>query len=221
MNKDKLKIAIGVVVVLFVALAFYFLVYKKPPVTVEEPLSVPTEEVLEDKLSPEDTPQASVKDDKQVLFDAKMKEASGYFTKGNYSAAIVAYNQALVISKSEHAYTGIFSAQSAQKNYQEAEKSILSAIKINPEGSDYWSWYLVLLKEKLGASRSKLDTVYNDAYSKISADKKINIVTYYARILESLGDKTGAIAQWQKAITLNSSMQSVYQAEIDALKVGN
>ncbi len=221
MNKDKLKIVIGIVVVLLIVLAFYFLGYKKPQVTVEESVGAFSEEIVEDKPVSEDTPQVSVKDDKQVLFDAKMKEASGYFTKGNYSAAVVAYNQALVISKSEYAYAGLFSAQSAQKNYQEAEKAILSAIKINPEGSDYWTWYLLILKEKLGASRSKLDTVYNDAMSKVLENKKINIVTAYARILESLGDKAGAIAQWQKAITLNPSMQSVYQAEIDLLKAGN
>ncbi len=216
MNKDKLKIVITVAVLLLIGLAFYLFGYKKPK-AIEEQVETPKGQTTEEGVAPVVSPQTNTKSDNQVLFDKKMKEASGYFVKADYSSAITAYNQALTITKSEHAYVGLFSTYSAQKDYLNAEKAILSAIKINPNGSDYWSWYLVLLQDAMKAPRTKLDSVYTDAYSKISANKKINIVTAYARILENLGDKASAIKEWQKAITLNPSMQSVYQAEIDAL----
>lgn len=216
MNKDKLKMAIGVAVVLLIT--FYFVVYKKPQVTVEEPVGVPAEEVVEDNPVSEDNSHSAVKDDKKVLFDAKMKEASGYFIKGDYSAAGVAYNQALTINKNEYAYAGLYSANLALKDYTNAEKAILSAIKINPGGSDYWSWYLVLLQDAMKAPKSKIEAVYNEALNKVLDNKKINIVTQYARTLENLGDYNGAIGEWQKAITLNPGMKDVYQKEIDSLK---
>lgn len=214
MNRDKiLKFVIPVTVILLGFLFFLFISYEKQE-SIETPIEKPVE-VIEEKKDQDIVPQTT-KSDTQTLFNQKMLEARTFFGKGDYKSAVSSYNQALGITKSEHAYSGLFSAESAQKNYQNAEKAILLAIKENPGNSDYWNWYLLLLKDALNASRSKLDTVYSDAYNKVS--NKINIVTQYARILESLGDKEGAIKEWQKAINLNPSMQAVYQSEIDALR---
>jgi tetratricopeptide (TPR) repeat protein len=222
MNKEKLKIIITIVILALVAGSLYMFSQQKK-VQVEESIESPVEQNTE---SAQDVPSASikkpaVKSENQTLFDKKMKEASGYFLKKDYTLAVVAYTQVLNIINSEYAYAGLYSANLALKDYTNAEKAILSAIKINPEGSDYWSWYLVLLQDAMKAPRTKLDAVYNDALNNVLDNKKINIITAYARIFENLGDKSGAIAQWQKAITLNPGMQSVYQAEIEILKGSN
>lgn len=217
MKKDKLKIIISIASILLVGLGFYFFGYKKTNV-VEEPVEAPAGQQETTEQTQTETPQASINTENEVLFDKKMKEASGYFVKGDYRSAIVSYSQALAITKSEHAYAGLYSANLVLKDYTNAEKSILSAIELNPKSSDYWSWYLVLLSDAMKVSRAKLDAVYNDAYNKVPDNRKVNIATAYARILENLGDNVGAISEWQKAITLNPGMKDIYQTEIDALK---
>ncbi|MEK7228291.1 MAG: hypothetical protein AAB681_02975 [Patescibacteria group bacterium] len=220
MNKEKLKIIITIVILALIAGALYMFSTQKK-VQVGESGETPIEQNTEsDQDEPSISAQKpSVKSENQALFDKKMKEASGYFVKGDYRSAVASYNQALAIIKSEHAYAGVYSANLALKDYLNAEKAILSAIELNPKSSDYWSWYLVLLSDGMKASRAKLDAVYNDAYNKVPDNRKVNIATAYARILENLGDNAGAIGEWQKAIALNPSMKDAYQAEIDALKV--
>lgn len=222
MNKEKLKIIITIVILALIAGALYMFSMQKK-VQVEDSSETTIEQNTDsDKDEPSISAQKPiVKPSTQALFDNKMKEASGYFLKKDYKLAVTAYNQAISIINSEYAYAGLYSTNLALKDYTNAEKAILSAIELNPGSSDYWSWYLVLLQDAMKAPRTKLDAVYNDALNKVLENKVINIVTAYARILENIGDKTGAIAQWQKAITLNPGMQSVYQAEIDILKAGN
>lgn len=219
MNKKKLKIIISIVILLAVAGALYVLYQQKKGKigeSAETPIGQNIEEVKDAPIN--STQKPTVKSETQVLFDNKMKEASAYFLKKDYSLAVVAYNQALNIKKSDYVYAGLYSSYLALKDYSNAEKTILSAIELNSKGSDYWSWYLVLLQDAMKAPRSKLDAVYNDALNKVLDNKKINIITQYARILENIGDYTGAIAQWQKAMTLNPDMKSVYQGEIDLLQ---
>lgn len=219
MDKGKLRVIISLVVLVIVAGVLYFF-YKQNKAGKQGSVGTPLEQNAEEV---KDIPNTSIekpltKSDNKDLFDKKMKEANSYFVKGDYKSSIATYNQALTIVKSEHAYAGLYSANLALKDYANAQKSILSAIDLNPKSSDYWSWYLVLLSDAMEASRAKLDAVYNDAYNKVPDNIKVNIVTTYARILENLGDNSGAMAEWQKAITLNPSMKDTYQAEINALK---
>lgn len=219
MNKEKLKIIITIGSLAIIAGVLYMFSMQKK-VQVEELVESPVEQNTksdQDETSTS-TQKPTVKSDTQILFDKKMKEASGYFLKKEYSLAVTAYTQALSIKKSDYVYAGLYSTYLARKDYQNAEQALLSAIELDSKSSDYWSWYLVLLQDAMKAPKSKIEAVYNEALNKVLDNKKINIVTQYARTLENLGDYNGAIGEWQKAITLNPGMKDVYQKEIDSLK---
>lgn len=217
MNKERNKIIFTLVAIALLIGAFVFFKQRQStePQVVEnqEELIKENPEVSNQELKTETKDQTSF-----ASFNKKMKEASALFLKKDYQGAIDLYNQALSIEKSEYAYAGLYSAELATKDYISAEKAILSAIEQNSASSDYWSWYLVLLQDAMSAPREKLEQVYNKALNSVLDNKKINIVTQYARVLENIGDYSGAITQWEKAITLNPSMKDIYQKEIDTLK---
>ncbi len=217
MNKERNKIIFALVAIALLIGAFIF--FKQRQST--EPQAVENQEgvIKENPEVSNQEPKTETKDQASFAsFNKKMKEASALFLKKDYQGAIDLYNQALSIEKSEYAYAGLYSAELATKDYISAEKAILSAIEQNSASSDYWSWYLVLLQDAMGAPREKLEQVYNKALNSVLDNKKINIVTQYARVLENIGDYSGAITQWEKAITLNPSMKDIYQKEIDTLK---
>lgn len=219
MNKERNKIIFVLVVVVLIVAGFLF--YNQRQNLGSETLVTQKEENIAGESSENSNQETKVlvKDQtNKALLDQKMKEATTLFLKKDYEGAINVYNQALSIEKSEYVYAGLYSAELATKDYENAEKAILSAIDQNSASSDYWSWYLVLLQDAMGAPREKLDQVYNKSLNSVLDNKKINIMTQYARVLENIKDYSGAIAHWQKAITLNPSMKEVYQREIDILK---
>lgn len=158
-----------------------------------------------------------IKDITTKAFNTAMSKAQTLFGKADYIGSINAYDEALKIKKSEYAYSGKYLAELSAQKFTDAEKTILLAIEQNSKSSDYWNWYLTLLQERLGASKVKLDSVYNQAFQNVVSEKKINVVTHYAQILTMLGDKEGAITQWNKAIEIYPAKKDVYQAEIDIL----
>lgn len=151
-------------------------------------------------------------------FNASITKAHEFFLKADYKNALLEYDRALLLQKSEHAYSGKYLTQLALGRYVEAEKTLLLAIEKNSASSDYWIWYMSLLQERLGAPKTKITSVYAKAYSSVVSEKKINIVTHYARILESLGEKDEAIIQWEKAASLYPERKAEYFAEIENLK---
>jgi tetratricopeptide (TPR) repeat protein len=217
MNKERNKIIFTLVAIALLIGAFIF--FKQRQSTEPQAVENQEEVIKENPEVSNQEPKTETKDQAILAsFNKKMKEASALFLKKDYQGAIDLYNQALSIEKSEYAYAGLYSAELATKDYISAEKAILSAIEQNSASSDYWSWYLVLLQDAMGAPREKLEQVYNKALNSVLDNKKINIVTQYARVLENIGDYNGAITQWEKAITLNPSMKDIYQKEIDTLK---
>lgn len=217
MNKKSVKIIVSIFLVLAViaVIAFSLQEKKEKDTSTQKNTEITEEPIVAEQ---EDKTEKASEQNTKALFDAKMKQANTFFLKGDYAASAKAYTEALTIKKDETAYTGLYSAQLALKKYEDAEKAILSAIELNPKSSDYWSWYLVFLSDALKSPRTKLDEVYNKAYNAVLDIKKINIVTQYARVLENRGDYAGAIAEWQKAMTLYPDKKALYQAEIDILK---
>lgn len=217
MKKSILKPSlIAIFILVALGLVIFFKKSSLPIVNQNEQPEEAKEEVVNTETDNQES-KPVVKSSEDEIFDRKMKEATNLFLKKDYQGAINIYNDILKTQKSEYAYAGIYSASLALKDYQGAEKAILSAIEIDSKGSDYWSWYLVLLQDAIKAPRAKIDAVYNQALNKVQENKKINIITAFARILENLGDYKGAVLEWQKAITLNPDMKDVYQIEIDSL----
>jgi tetratricopeptide (TPR) repeat protein len=207
------------IILLIIILAGLFLYKKNNNVEVDND-KLEQSAPLEQKSVPvaTNTVVQGSKNAKMEAFNIAIAKAQTLFGKGDYSGSVNAYNEALKINKSEYAYSGKYFAELAAQKFVDAEKTILLTIGQNNKSSDYWNWYLTLLQEKLGASKIKLDSVYNQAFESVVSEKKINIVTHYAQILSKIGDKQGAIAQWNKAIEIYPSKKDVYQAEIGILK---
>lgn len=211
----------GIIVALTLAVLVVgvFLYKKKSIAPTGEGSTVDQTFIPDQPVSETEKPAAqNTKDNTTIAFNSAMSKAQALFGKADYIGSISAYNEALKIKKSEYAYSGRYLAELAASRFSDAEKTILLAIGQNNKSSDYWNWYLTLLQERLGAPRSKLDSVYKQAFQSVVSEKKINIVTHYAQILEKIGDNTGAIAQWEKAIEIYPKNKDAYQVEISNLK---
>jgi tetratricopeptide (TPR) repeat protein len=213
-----MKKVVFIIVILLVLLGAFFLFKKNiiAPVGNNDIEQVP---VPEQSVPEDDKPIVqNTKDTTTIAFNIAMSKAQTLFGKADYNGSINAYNEALKIKKSEYAYSGKYLAELAANKFTDAEKTILLAIGQNNKSSDYWNWYLTLIQEKLGSSKTKLSTVYNQAFESVVSEKKINIVTHYAQILAKIGDKQGAIDQWKKAIEIYPQNKDIYQLEITNLE---
>jgi tetratricopeptide (TPR) repeat protein len=152
-------------------------------------------------------------------FDTAMKNGSKAFQAGNYTQAIKYYNEALSYRDSDVVYARLFSIYLAQNNTSKAKAAIDAAIKLNPAYTDYWNSKIGLLDEKTNSSYQDLKNVYNEGLSKVNPKTKINLITYFATIAESNGEISDSISLWQYAQNLYPENRSVYQAEIDRLKL--
>ena len=109
-------------------------------------------------------------------------------------------------------------------DFDGALTAITKAVTYDSKNTTYW-------KSKVSATRNKLyqdkvlDTSaeYRNAVKAIytaaltATSQNIEIIMPYAIYLESIGDKAGAIAYWQKAIAANPQARTSYQGNIDRL----
>lgn len=151
-------------------------------------------------------------------FDAAMKNARNAFLARDYKNAIKQYNQALRFKNDDTAYAGLFLVYGAQNDWKNARISIDKAIALAPANTDYYKWKIGMLDEKTDADYEALKAVYLDAIPKLNIKTKINLMTYFAGIAESNGQKQDAISFWQSAIETYPQNKAIYQAEIDRLK---
>ena len=156
--------------------------------------------------------------DLKAKFDATMANASKAFLAGNYTLALKYYNDALLIKKLDVVYSGMFNVYSAQQNWVKAEWAINTALSLNSTYTEYWKWKLTLLDERTNATFTELKVIYNEGLAKGDRRTKINLVTHFAVLAESNGEKGEAIALWEYAKELNPGKAEVYQAEIDRLQ---
>lgn len=91
----------------------------------------------------------------------------------------------------------------------EAANKALSLDAENPE------YFLSQIEFTEGKSNDELKSMYEQALKK--TDESIEVVVSYARFLESIGDKPGAILYWTKAGEVNNSNKAKYDAEITRL----
>lgn len=222
MNKNKLTnyIIIGAVLIVLI-----FVIYRnvsKNKINNENPeannQSI-TEEMADTSDELKDTPNSAsvAKSNDKEKFNSLIKLAQQSLIKKDYAKSMDYYNQALVYEKSDIVYSGMFNVYSAQSNWNKALEVLDKAIEFNPGYTDYWAWKIQILDEKTGASFQELNAIYQKGYEASFDRTKLNLITFFANIADRNGEKIEAIGLWNKAITLNPDMKSVYQAEIDRL----
>ena len=178
-----------------------------PPATSKE--SVPTE----------------VKKD-TVLSKTKLDTAGKFYQDSNYDEALKEVNASLSADKT-NAEAWYMKSRILVKlgDLNQAFTSANNATTYAKTDTTYWKWKIELarmIKEKQGVGvtnvsyRSTIEPLYKDAL--LATDTDIEIVMPYAIFLEDVGDKVLAIQYWEKAIEINPSAKSSYEANIANLK---
>ncbi len=230
LNDPKIiNIVIGVIAaVLIVGGFFYYKSIKNPdieekttglPESTENNGAAGGEEALEPSSSGANDPQIRiVAPPEKAKFDTAMSNGNKAFLSGNYSQAIVYYSEALTYNKTDVVHARLFAAYSAQNDTIKAQTAIDTAISLNPKYTDYWNYKLIFMDQKTDASYSDLKKIYTEALSKVDSKNKVNLVTHFAEIAESNGQKSEAISLWEYAKNLYPANTALYQAEIDRLR---
>lgn len=162
-------------------------------------------------------PSPSVSDN-TAKFNTAMTNARTAFGKGEYPKAIGYYDEALLYSKVDTVYSGLFTVYGAQGEWEKARASLDSAIALNPLYTEYWKWKLTVLDGKTSSSFQDLQKVYEEGLLKGDKRTRVNLVTHFASIAEGNAQKSEAIALWEYAKTLYPQNGVIYQAEIDRLR---
>lgn len=154
----------------------------------------------------------------EAKFNTAMTNARTAFRNKDYPQSIVYYQQALSYKKEDTVYSGIFTTYSAQGEWGKAITALDSAMKLNPQFTDYYIWKIGVLNEQTSANYQDLKKIYTEGLSKVDPKTKINLITYFATVAENVGQKNEAISLWTYAKNLFPENSSIYQAEIDRLK---
>jgi tetratricopeptide (TPR) repeat protein len=87
------------------------------------------------------------------------------------------------------------------------------AVDLDKTVPEYWLAYIDLSAKE---SADFVKNLYQQALQ--NTENNINIITAYAAFLEKIGDKQGAIEQWQKATQSNPQKKAEYEMEIKRLQ---
>lgn len=170
-----------------------------------------------EKITPDSATAKSAPNLKEK-FDTAMANASFAFLRGDYALALKHYNDALAIKKSDVVYSGMFHVYTAQKDWLKAGEAVDGALALNSKYTEYWKWKLTLLDERTSATYTELNQIYQDGLVKSDPRTKINLVTHFANVAESNGERAEAIALWEYAKELKPEKASIYQDEIDRVR---
>lgn len=154
--------------------------------------------------------------------DASAEEKTGLYTKlaaaqyklGDYKDAIASLDAIITDNASNHRiwtmYTNIYWDMQDFAKAREASEKALNLDRENPQ-----SW-LAFIELQDNQEKTYIDSMYQDALKK--TDKDLDVVIAYAKFLEKVGDKQGAITQWETAGKINIKNKSEYEAQIGRLQ---
>ncbi len=96
---------------------------------------------------------------------------------------------------------------------ESAMSEIDKAIEITVQNANFWKWKITLY-EKMNKSKDDVKKLYEEAIQKSG---NVDIVTQYARYLETNEELQSAIDQWSYAAKINPTKKDIYQQEITRL----
>lgn len=219
--------ALSFLVVVLIGSGLYYLNYKKSHPVGESilpvsslPVATPT--VAKDNLIITPAPITTSAIVVKTTQDQVIKD----IVDGKYDQAKIELKPLLVATPQNAELWYINSSlQELQSDNAGAVVSINKALVFDPMNAVYWKWKVALVTRQmvqdkiLNTSSSYITAVKNIYIDALKAtNSNIEILTPYAIYLESIGDKTGAIALWEKAITVNPTAKTSYQTQIDRIK---
>jgi tetratricopeptide (TPR) repeat protein len=143
-----------------------------------------------------------------------LKLASAKYQLGDHDAAIAALDQIIAENQNNARVWALYAVIYKDKgDLEKAREKVKRAVDLEPENEGHWLMYLDLSRDR---GNDSLRLLYEEALNKTG--NNIAIVIAYARFLEKIGDKPGAIAQWQKAAQINQAEKGAYEGEIKRLQ---
>lgn len=189
-----------------------FITEKDPKLTEEE------RKIVEDNLADIEKKLEEAKDatDKEK-YDFTMQLGFQKNVLGKLAEARDAFLAAVEIQPENYtAPLALFHAYLAMGDNDSALASIKKAIELRSENAELWRQYIMLEKERFGATNEKIQEIYSEAL--IKTNSSVDIITVYAQFLEEKGDLQGAIEQWKKAIAAYPQSEALYQGEVARLE---
>lgn len=156
--------------------------------------------------------------DTQPRVNELFVEAVAQEEKRDYVGAKKSLDAALELQPNDPYITSYYaSLYFHMKDYANALVWIDKALAITQDSNpSFWYIKFDIVKAQSNNDPKVVDPVYLAAIEKTATN--INMVTAYASWLGSIGQKTKAIAQWQKAIEIYPSNKAVFEKEISLLK---
>ena len=147
-------------------------------------------------------------------FQVYYKLAEAKYLLGRYGEALKVLDSVAAANPNNASMHGLYaSIYKDMGDIKRAKESAKRAVDLDAVSPQAWVFYIGLQKD---AGQDALKSLYQEALDKTA--NNIGIITAYAQYLEKIGDKEGAIAQWQKAGEVFPQGKSTYEGEIARLQ---
>ena len=229
-NKKIAKVAIIILVIILAVLIVRTLDTKKGSVVLDDASGLSGEvdsvidegmveekEVYEEGVTEEGIALVPQDESIREKFNEFMVEGGYAFTERDYVGAESAYKKALNLIDSDVVYARLFAVYGASLEDEKALEAINTAIIKNPTFTDYYNSKIEFLRDRFDVDYEDLKVVYNEGVQNSNPETKVNLVLYFARISEELGEKEESVELWKEAIELYPENTEIYQAEIDRI----
>lgn len=149
----------------------------------------------------------------QYDLDANLTKAGALLLIGETDKAMDIYKKMTELYPLDaRAFDTLGTIYDDQKNYAEAEKNLLTAIKLQPQSADAYITLAAVYRHTREESenREKVTKFYTDAISALSTtEDNIVMLESYAKSLERIGDYAKAIEEWNAVLAITPDDQFV------------
>jgi|GEM_PF-6875358 len=150
---------------------------------------------------------------KEGRYKGLTEKGAALYSMGKIGEAEVYMSQAKeIFPKNFTAYLGLFRIKADMNDTEAAKENAEKALELRPKSAETWVLYADYQKAKLGATQEQLRAIYEDAVSKTQSDALV--LKKYARYLEEVGDYTGALDKWKKALEVEKTDKPGVESEI-------
>lgn len=153
----------------------------------------------------------ALKKDREAVY---YKIAGAQYKLGKYQNAIDTLDRISSEGRAQSRVWGLYAnIYQDMGNKDKAKEAAKEALALDKENPDLW---LQVIELSEGVSNDDIKKMYEDAINR--TDQNAEVITSYAKFLEKIGDKPGAILMWQKAGQVDSKDKAQYDAEISRLQ---
>jgi len=222
----NIKIKFGVIAAVFLFLIFAAYLYYAPIIKKnneeknfilekEVQLSDNDKKTYEDRLNNAEQLLTNATNDEEKL-NALMMKGFNLQALGRLNDAKLAFEAASKLKQDDFSpHKALFDIKVEMNDLDGARQSARKSIELAPHIADTWVRYIEFENFKMQTSNDSIGFLYIEALSK--TNNHPDIVTNYARYLESIGNLQAAKEYWIKAGEINPPRAALYANEVARL----